>query len=123
MWCNDEPRADMTALDHIHGKTVARRSSALFRSPPPTPIETKRTVPWRSAHQRPPLTPPSARLQPHLEPAILANLAERWHRGGDRGSGRGSRGDGSTREPYTFMSVVLISLNPCEWLPNPTFDE
>ena len=27
MWCNDEPRADMTALDHIHGTVTCQRAA------------------------------------------------------------------------------------------------
>ena len=42
------------------------------------------------------------------QPAVLRNLAERWEVPG-------------SKKPYTFMSVVLISLNPCEWLTDPSY--
>ena len=55
----------------------------------------------------------------HIHAAgLLANLAQRWQ---DQGPDGGFGGAG--KQPYTFMSVVLISLNPCEWLRNPDFNE
>jgi hypothetical protein len=60
-----------------------------------------------------------------LDAQVLGNLAARWERnaGSSSDSDGHSRGSGGgVKEPYTFMSVVLISLNPCEWLPNPPFE-
>ena len=39
-------------------------------------------------------------------PAVTHNLIQRWEQ----------------KKPWTFMSVVLVALNPCERLQNPRFD-
>lgn len=52
---------------------------------------------------------------------VLGNLTARWE-GTSHGGSSPSAPNKNTKEPYTFMSVVLISLNPCEWLSNPPFE-